>query len=656
MKKNLLKTFFLTAAMAVGMTAQAQTDVTSQYVVNPGFEACTPSEGNLATSKEGLGVDYSDAGWTFLYDQQAETWSMSAVFAYGTDGQINGAPIPATDNAGNSGNALGISVGWSHAFYYQSAEAVTLPVGHYELTVYAYNANGGAQQFKSLLGFVPTEGTAFLSTKTSFASSEWVTDVVSFDITEPTEGKFQIGGQAVSGGSGSNAKIFFDNISLTWSDPLSAFKASLQNEIEAAEALLGTEAFTEGQSDLSNAIAAAVSALASATTAEELGAALEALQQAEQAFLEANMLSKQKYIIQNVSAAFEEDAPSFWGVGNSWGTQATLVPHPEYVTLIPMPNGKYWLESQVANKENSWYFNGDFMDQTPAIELTISKVAEPLGYIDDDETIPLYTYTIANGNNYFGWDGESTVLGKNLAADSENALWIIASLDEAKAGLSAATEEDPMDATFLIEDHDFGRNNRNQAFWNVSEDCTNKNLSGGNNINNCAESYHSVFTISQTIEGAPAGVYELAAQGFYREDAVDGGITTIDYPVFVVNDETASFPVMGELPDHDGSGVNSMGDASVEFAEGNYTIEPIRFTIAEGEPIVIGTRLEQSTNLWCIFDNFTLLYYGSGIVDGIETVGSNVSPKSNAIYTLGGQRVNNAQKGIYIINGKKVVK
>jgi hypothetical protein len=112
---------------------------------------------------------------------------------------------------------------------------------------------------------------------------------------------------------------------------------------------------------------------------------------------------------------------------------------------------------------------------------------------------------------------------------------------------------------------------------------------------------------------------------------------------------------MGELPDHDGSNGNSMSDASVEFAEGKYTIEPIQFTVAEDGQMTVGTRLEQSTNLWCIFDNFTLMYFGSGITDGIETV-NKVSTKSNAIYNLRGQQVNNATKGIYIINGKKVVK
>lgn len=54
-----------------------------------------------------------------------------------------------------------------------------------------------------------------------------------------------------------------------------------------------------------------------------------------------------------------------------------------------------------------------------------------------------------------------------------------------------------------------------------------------------------------------------------------------------------------------------------------------------------------------------LLYMGnvyaySGEPDGIESVTSDV--KHNGIYNLAGQRVNAAQKGLYIINGKKVVK
>lgn len=44
----------------------------------------------------------------------------------------------------------------------------------------------------------------------------------------------------------------------------------------------------------------------------------------------------------------------------------------------------------------------------------------------------------------------------------------------------------------------------------------------------------------------------------------------------------------------------------------------------------------------------------SGEATGINTV--NVQKADNAIYNLGGQRVANAQKGIFIVNGKKVIK
>lgn len=636
MRKNSLKTLFLTATMAVGMTAQAQTDVTSQYIVNPGFEDCTPSEGNLATSKDGLGVDYSDSGWTFLYDQQAETWSMSAVFAYGSDGQINGAPIPAADNAGNSGNALGISVGWSHAFYYQSTNPITLPAGHYDLKVYAYNANNGAQNFKSLLGFVPTEGTAILSKKTSFTSGEWVTDVVSFDITEPTEGKFQIGGQAISGGSGANAKIFFDNITLTLTDFLEAAKDALQAEIDKANAMadIYKNADEDALSQLNQAISNASAAL-NATTVSEINDATTALQAAENEFKLSIRVAYDgvAYIIDAVSGLYV-------AAGHDWGTRGIVNELGLDMIFISNEDKTVTIDTQVFEKENKHFLGSNLYTDSPAYNWILEYVG--------------FGFFITNGNQYLSID-----LNNNLMMSDTPREWIIVTaegvMEQRLSEMAEATKETPVNATFLLKNPNFNRNDKRSDFWTVSEDCTNNNLSGGNNVNNCAESFHSIFTISQTVEGAPAGIYEMTAQGFYREDKVDGEITTVDLPVFFANEETATFPVMGELPDHDGSNGNSMSDASVEFAEGKYTIEPIQFTVAEDGQMTVGTRLEQSTNLWCIFDNFTLMYFGSGITDGIETV-NKVSTKSNAIYNLRGQQVNNATKGIYIINGKKVVK
>ena len=301
-------------------------------------------------------------------------------------------------------------------------------------------------------------------------------------------------------------------------------------------------------------------------------------------------LPYQKYIIGNAESSL------FWGAGNDWGTRASLVAHPVYVKLdYNEADGTYKLESQVS--QNGYYFNGDYMDTNEPVSLTIKKIETPLGYEDDAETKPVYGYTIANGDNYFGWDGTSTILGKNLTATDEKAIWLIMPLDEAKAGLVNATLEEPLDATLLIEDHDFGRNNRYQDRWTM--EAGNKNLSGGNNINNCAESWHSTFTLSQTLADAPAGIYALTAQGFYRQDGSDNE----HLPVFYANDATKTFPLKTGNED-------SMSKASASFSAGLYTIEPLVFELKEGETLTIGAKLEGNTNLWCIWDNFNLTYYG----------------------------------------------
>ena len=299
-----------------------------------------------------------------------------------------------------------------------------------------------------------------------------------------------------------------------------------------------------------------------------------------------------KYLLVNV------ESNKSWGAGNDWGTRASLVDHPEYVTLLQQPDGTYFMESQVSNGGNAIYFNGDYMDNGSPVALTINA-AQILGFNDDAETQPVYGYTIANGENYFGYDGTSTVLGKNLPADSENALWLVVSEQEAMAALANASAEEPADVTFLIKNPNFGRNNRNADAWTVSEDCTNKNLSGGDDTNRCAESFHSVFTISQLLENVPNGIYALQAQGFYRQDGEDND----NLPVFFANDQTEVFPLKTGAE-------NSMNEASVSFKNGLYYSEPVYVEVKDGK-LNIGAKLEVNTNLWCIFDNFSLKYYGA---------------------------------------------
>ena len=277
-------------------------------------------------------------------------------------------------------------------------------------------------------------------------------------------------------------------------------------------------------------------------------------------------------------------ANKWWGAGNSWGTQASLLPHPEYLTVI-VDGSNYKIESQVSNGGTNYYFNGSYMDNGSPVSLTI----------ETDGT----NYSIANGTTYYGYDGSSTVLATSDNRDSDNFKWQIFSEAQMRARLEAASSSNPVDATYLILNQGFGRNNRNTGVWTM--DASNKNLAGGDNTNLCAESYHSTFTLSQKIENVPNGLYTLTAQGFYRQDGTDND----NLPYFYINDAKGTFPAQ--------TGAESkMTEASVSFSAGKYTSSPISVVVTDGT-ITLGAKNEVNTSLWCIFDNFVLYYYGPTI-------------------------------------------
>ncbi len=211
MKQKVLLLAVLMIAGAFGSKLYAQKDVTSQYITNAGFENCEAYTEDISGGDNvNRSIDYADNGWT---NTSWASWSASAIVAAGGAGTVAGVSAPSD----GSGNMLGISVGWGGTVIYKT-ENVTLPKGYYLLKASAYNKNDAAIQFTSKLGFVTTSETSFLSSVASFPFQAWSTDFVVFQITEDTEGYFQIGGQAVSGGSGANAKVFFDNLTLLYSE------------------------------------------------------------------------------------------------------------------------------------------------------------------------------------------------------------------------------------------------------------------------------------------------------------------------------------------------------------------------------------------------------------------------------------------------------
>ena len=274
----------------------------------------------------------------------------------------------------------------------------------------------------------------------------------------------------------------------------------------------------------------------------------------------------------------------YLAAGSSWGTHA-VVNADGLDYAIAFADGKYTLDSQVSNGGNSHFLNGEWNDGA-----AMGWIFAP---IEGAEGV----YTISNGEKFLTAQesGEVTLADDATAAGAQ---WTLKTLADRLAELSTASAAAPVDATFLIQDANFGRNDLRKSAWTI--EAVNKNLSGGNNTNNCAESYHSAFTLSQVLAGAPKGVYAMTAQGFYRQDGAENDIV----PYFFANDEKMTFPVKTGTE-------NSMSEASASFTNGLYTIDPIFVEVTEAGQLTIGAKCD-TTTVWAIWDNFVLTYYGAG--------------------------------------------
>ena len=337
------------------------------------------------------------------------------------------------------------------------------------------------------------------------------------------------------------------------------------------------------------------------------------------------VLADGKYYIANISASMAL-APAFWGAGNSWGTQASLVKHPEYVILSMLPDGTYTMESQVSNGGENYYFgeNG-YMDANPAAPLTLTKVRTEFKKENGE---PVDFYTITSGEKIFGWDGETTVLANNLTADSDKALWLIATEEEALEGLKGATKQDPMDATFLFLDPGFGRNNRNKSAWVSAVEGDSFNV-GGDNTNMNAEKWggnSQTFDFSQTAE-VPNGVYQISWNGFYRYNNTADNTNDIaiaahadgtevinsfiyingeDYPLTSIADEEATAALAAvekNIP-------FSQTEASAAFGMGLYA-QSATVTVTDGKLTIGIKKTEHPGTDWTVWDNFEIYYLGA---------------------------------------------
>ena len=293
----------------------------------------------------------------------------------------------------------------------------------------------------------------------------------------------------------------------------------------------------------------------------------------------------------------DAESGQYMAAGNEWETHAIINATGLDLTLTTNPvTNKVVIDTRISQSADQHYFGSNLFMDSDAFEWGL--VAQDDGF-----------FITNDGSRFIGIDASN-----NLQFSRTPHKWMLVPAADRKAelleSLAVATASNPKDATFLLQCPGFNRHDTRGGAWQVSEDCTNSNLSGGNNVNNCAESNHSPFTISQTLDAsAPRGTYLLTIQGFYRQD--DG--VTEDAPQFFIGDATATIPLMTGAE-------KSMSDASASFTEGRYTLQPITFFYNGRDSLTVGVS-GTAEHQWVCFDNFQLTYLGETLVtppDGVD--------------------------------------
>ena len=287
--------------------------------------------------------------------------------------------------------------------------------------------------------------------------------------------------------------------------------------------------------------------------------------------------------------------------------------------------------------------------------------------------------------------------------------WMFISREEMLGFIKTASAENPADLTFLIQNPGFDQR------WSIDEWIFNQGSvlgRGGDHANFVFESYNSSdFTIAQDLwpeegeDALPAGTYVLEVQGYYRDGDepthvkkvlanqpvaqlavifagadsdpynTDNGWQTI--PLAPIHIEANQVPGIGYGADqglqtpgtYGGQPLSAVDQAGMEYFPCGLYKNQLPFTISEEDPghVSIGIYKdlyeERTPGDWSVVDNWRLRYYGKGEIDidaikGIasDEINSNTTNASTGIYNMLGQRMSKAQKGVNIINGKKIVR
>lgn len=345
MKKKIL---FLVGGVVLGglfsLNVSAQTDVTSTYVKDADFAS----------------ID----GWTQVHPEKY--WALGNGLI-GTYAVVNDKTSTTDETHLATEYCLGMQCRWETNYANFTQAIPSLPAGVYTLSYDVENTNASTTSATYANNFSVKVGeTTYTDSKKEWMNGNtgWTAHAITFTLTETAEATISLGYGTGSNniGSSNTPHLYVSHLKLTWSDPLVAAKAALQEEIDKAK-------LCDAKEGLADAIAAAENALSTATTEAELTAALVALQEADKDALlrYENGLADAKAtagIVTSfvVNGTFDSDASGWTATGafqnkgtatnqqgdftvpfwENWNGSALV--NKMYQTVTNIPNGTYKLK------------------------------------------------------------------------------------------------------------------------------------------------------------------------------------------------------------------------------------------------------------------------------------------------------------------------
>lgn len=284
---------------------------------------------------------------------------------------------------------------------------------------------------------------------------------------------------------------------------------------------------------------------------------------------------------------------------NNWGTRASVDAHGLYCTLTGSDNTFY------INTGSAVYLGDDgYVDKATNDANYTAWVFTPVKGLENT-----YTINTVKSGKYLVYDGSGSTCSMVEATPTDaNGYWKLYTRDALlnALDLTAATETNPIDVTFLMGSSNFVRvsdgflnnpgavTNSSVGAWSVTTSGNNAVVSGpssSSQLNTGCEFWNNTFDINQTIT-VPNGKYIVAFDGF-------GSTNTRIYG----NEVETAFTKTGA--------VNSHNFANALLNIGDYSDNRSDVINVSGGSLKFGVK--RSTNAgaeWTVIDNARLYFLG----------------------------------------------